>query len=190
MVAAIVCSCVQSQPLLLIITGKIVSLINSILNTALVLSGTGRHLDTLIPSEISSLAKFLFAALPVNVLALTLAKLSVTCFLLRLHLNKSLRIGVHCLQVLIVITLIATYVIRFLGCQPLEVYWDPTISGHCWSPYVGLWTLYLVTVLAALTDWISVLIPIFYIRKVYIERRIKCCIWLLTSLGILLVLQF
>ena len=81
------------------------------------------------------------------------------------------------------ITSLLDAAIIFPQCTPVQLNWDHSVEGHCWSPHAINATGIAQGIIAALTDFTLSLLPIVFLWKIKIHLRIKVGICGLMALG-------
>ena len=99
---------------------------------ALALNGGGRRAVYITPQQYTTNRKLSFAQQLIYVWAITMVKISIASFLLRLSPHRYyIRFLKLCKASLILATVCATLVI-LLQCQPVALAWDKSLKGSCW----------------------------------------------------------
>lgn len=96
-------------------------------------NGAGRHIVYLEPATASKGLKLNFATQPIYLWAITVVKVSIALFLLRIspaRFYKRLLIGI--IAFLIIYTFICFLTIM-LQCKNLAILWDSTVKTTCWT---------------------------------------------------------
>ncbi|KAK8117730.1 uncharacterized protein PG998_006011 [Apiospora kogelbergensis] len=176
--------------------------------------GAGRHFQYIQPPEHIAIGLHLnFATQPMCLVALTLTKVSVGVFLLRLAPTKKFRMFIHAIIAFTVLsstagfckpTLVPNYktahqlihmqiltsmgfhaVTVFFQCRPISFNWDNTTPGGKCIPARNLKiATYFNSILSALTDLIFALLPIPMLINVQLNWKAKSAIIGILSLGI------
>jgi len=131
-------------------------------------SGYGHHPDYVDPQRLIPLAKFLFLCQPVSVWALSCAKISVACCLLRIQrgvCSASRRTFLFCLIGLqVIITAIINY-FQLNTCRPLRANWGESAPDtQCIDQAAARTSIYVNLAMIAFTDLTFALLPLSMLR--------------------------
>ena len=98
--------------------------------------GYGRHQASLPLENVVQAVKYAWIAQMPIVLALTIARVSIAAFLLRLFAaNKWLKWFLLVMTLVNTIFAILPLIMIFAQCTPVTALWDPP-TGHCWNPKI------------------------------------------------------
>ncbi|GAB1320021.1 hypothetical protein MFIFM68171_10231 [Madurella fahalii] len=120
-------------------------------------------------SQFLPLAKFLFLSQPFSVWALSCAKISVACCLLRIQRGStrppSWRMFLYCLiGVQAIICAVITY-FQFTGCRPLRANWGERVPGaECVDVGTARTSIFVSLSMVAFTDLTFALLPLPLLR--------------------------
>ncbi|KAL5113697.1 hypothetical protein ACEQ8H_008426 [Pleosporales sp. CAS-2024a] len=146
--------------------------------------GAGRHIEYIELHDFQTSFKLNFVTQPLYLWAISLAKLSVGFFLLRIAVQPLYRkviIGIMCFMTFYTTGCFFTIVLQ---CTDLRVQWDQTVQGSCWTTRTLKSLSYTNQSLNILTDILfSVAIPIPMLWNVQMNRRQKVSIIGILSLG-------
>ncbi|KAK8108920.1 hypothetical protein PG984_014721 [Apiospora sp. TS-2023a] len=148
--------------------------------------GAGRHWQYIHPPEHIPIGLHLnFATQPMCLVALTLTKVSVGVFLLRLAPTKNYRAFIHFIIGFTVLSSTAGFLTVFFQCRPLSFNWDNTTpGGQCISARNLKIATYFNSILSASTDLIFALLPIPMLINVQLNWKAKSAIIGILSLGV------
>ncbi|KAK7960703.1 hypothetical protein PG988_011917 [Apiospora saccharicola] len=151
--------------------------------------GAGRHWQYIQPPGHIPVGLHLnFATQPMCLVALTLTKVSVGVFLLRLAPNKNYRAFIHFIIGFTVLSSTAGFLTVFFQCRPLSFNWDNTTpGGQCISARNLKITTYFNSILSASTGLIFAMLPIPMLINVQLNWKAKSAIIGILSLGVLRV---
>lgn len=142
------------------------------LNIYWVYLGLGQHIAQIDPSSMTNLIRINY---PVNLMynaALTLIKLSVLMFYVRVFkIVRIYQIALWLAGIIVVAWGITLFFTTLLACIPIEKNWYPSISGHCIErPY----TLLIPNIL---TDFILLILPMPMLWSIQLScpRKIGLC---------------
>ena len=93
--------------------------------------GLGRHTQYLTEYQAHQALKFLWVGFNITPSAEATAKISITIMLMRITTSKRWKWFFSTLIVLIILITIASLLTILLSCHPIELLWDPSISGSC-----------------------------------------------------------
>ncbi|KAK8091707.1 hypothetical protein PG997_002068 [Apiospora hydei] len=148
--------------------------------------GAGRHFQYIQPPEHVAIGLHLnFATQPMCLVALTLTKVSVGVFLVRLVPTKNYRVFIHAIIAFTVLSSTAGFLTVFFQCRPLSFNWDNTVPGGKCIPARDLKiATYFNSILSAATDLIFALLPIPMLINVQLNWKAKSAIIGILSLGV------
>ncbi|KAK8022568.1 hypothetical protein PG993_013335 [Apiospora rasikravindrae] len=148
--------------------------------------GAGRHFQYIQPPEHIAIGLHLnFTTQPMCLVALTLTKVSVGVFLVRLAPTKNYRILIHAIIAFTVLSSTAGFLTVFFQCRPLSFNWDNTTPGGKCIPARDLKiATYFNSVLSAATDLIFALLPVPMLINVQLNWKAKSAIIGILSLGV------
>ncbi|KAE8395289.1 hypothetical protein BDV23DRAFT_145559 [Aspergillus alliaceus] len=111
-------------------------------------------------------------------------KISISLFLKRLFLkSKKWKTFFWCFIAFNTITSALDAAFIFPQCTPVELNWDKTVEGHCWSPTaidaIGI----AQGSIAAATDFALSILPIVFLWNVKLPKRVKVGICGIMALG-------
>ncbi|KAK8057408.1 hypothetical protein PG996_011345 [Apiospora saccharicola] len=140
--------------------------------------GAGRHWQYIQPPGHIPVGLHLnFATQPMCLVALTLTKVSVGVFLLRLAPNKNYRAFIHFIIGFTVLSSTASFLTVFFQCRPLSFNWDNTTpGGQCISARNLKITTYFNSILSASTGLIFAMLPIPMLINVQLNWKAKSAI--------------
>jgi hypothetical protein len=112
----------------------------------------------------------------------------VGIFLLRLVEKRSQRIIIITLNVINVVYGVCYLAKMVFQCIPISFYWDRiagSTAGTCFNDNLGIQMTIGATVVAAVTDWIFALLPIWFMWNVRLSKQKKIVVCFLLGLGAL-----
>lgn len=139
-------------------------------------------------SHFLPLAKFLFLSQPFSVWALSCAKISVACCLLRIQHGTrpaTWRTFLYCLiGVQVIISAVINY-FQFTGCQPLRANWGESAPGaKCVDAVTARTSIFVSLAMVAFTDLTFALLPLPLLRDGPPMHE-KVAIWSMVFVGFL-----
>ncbi|TLD07935.1 hypothetical protein PspLS_12180 [Pyricularia sp. CBS 133598] len=151
---------------------------------AQVFNGAGRHIEYIPPPVVVRGLHYNFASQPLCLIALGFARISVSLFLIRLASSKKYK---WILWFLIGLTVVLTVVGVFqtlLQCRPMAFVWDKSIpGGECVSTEYLVYSSYVSSSLSCTSDFMLASLPIFMLRNVQMNLRVKLAVITILSLG-------
>lgn len=168
--------------------------------------GLGRHIAYVPKKNIPETFKWLWAAEPTNLFAVTLVRFSIALFFLRLVPPKKRYIWTIWTTVgILAISDIYISINFFFECRPIRKVWLPDTPGSCFSEEInqsGLWlfqgapaSLFSyglnvqadqpTTVASILTDIVLLCIPVGMFWRLQVDLRRRLGLIFLCGLGIL-----
>ncbi|TLS31286.1 hypothetical protein PpBr36_02330 [Pyricularia pennisetigena] len=151
---------------------------------AQVFNGAGRHIEYIPPAVVVRGLQYNFASQPLCLIALGFARISVSLFLIRLANSKKYK---YILWFLIGLTVVLTLVgvsQTLLQCRPMAYVWDKSIpGGTCVSTEYLVYSSYVSSALSCTSDFMLASLPIFMLRNVQMNRRVKVAVIGILSLG-------
>ncbi|KAJ5747750.1 uncharacterized protein N7511_009446 [Penicillium nucicola] len=145
--------------------------------------GAGRH--TAYVLETASKAMHLnFATQGIYLWAIGLVKVSIGLFLLRFAPQKSFRIFIWVVIILMTLYTTVCFLTLMFECKDIRTNWDKSVVSQCFSPRQLLILSYTNTALNILTDLIFSILPIFMLRHLQVNRRVKASLVCILGLGV------
>ncbi|KAI9667984.1 MAG: hypothetical protein M1821_000804 [Bathelium mastoideum] len=118
-----------------IVLGAILTVVTAGLWARGVESGFGRHLLTLSSTELVEYSKIDFIIYQTNGAALTLIKISILLFYVRIFDTRHFRPRVYIVGALVIAWFFANMFTALFQCNPIKKAWLPTLPyGHCINP--------------------------------------------------------
>jgi hypothetical protein len=99
-----------------------------------VLHGAGRHIAYLDPKTASIGLKLNFATQPIYLWAITVGKVSIALFLLRIAPAKLYKNFLWSMIIFLLAYNTACSATIILQCENLAIIWDNTVRTTCWEP--------------------------------------------------------
>ena len=97
--------------------------------------GAGRHYAYLQPARASLGLKLNFITQPIYLWAITVVKVSIAFFLLRIAPSKSYRRFLYGSIVFLIVYTFACFLTILCQCRPLNILWDgPAVKAVCFTP--------------------------------------------------------
>ncbi|KAH7115354.1 hypothetical protein B0J13DRAFT_459745 [Dactylonectria estremocensis] len=151
-------------------------------------NGLGRHNYYLSAEQSTEAAKYLFIQQPFWAWALSISKVSIALLLLRINRDsRPWRMSLYLMIALLLLIAAAINVFQFSTCRPLTAVWDKAIPGAtCLPREVVQVSIYVLSSLTIVTDFILALIPINFILKlVSLRPREKAALGVVMALGLI-----
>ena len=117
-------------------------------------------------------------------LTLMCSKLSIGFFLLRFfQQNRNWRWAIWGTMIVSTVTCLLGALVTLFQCNPIKKSWNPFVEGTC-HLQAGNYTAHLQGVVSLLADFTFAILPVFFLWKVQMKRRIKAAICVLMGLGV------
>ncbi|OGE50290.1 hypothetical protein PENARI_c017G04799 [Penicillium arizonense] len=116
--------------------------------------------------------------------AIGLVKVSIGLFLLRFAPQKGYKIFIWVVIVLMTLYTAICFLTLVFECKDIRTNWDKNVVSECFSSRQLLILSYTNTALNILTDLIFALLPIFMLRHLQVNRRVKASLVCILGLGI------
>ena len=156
----------------------------SVLTGLTVHLGLGRHIQYLEFNDASKALEYFFIIQVISVLTLMCSKLSIGFFLLRFfQQNRNWRWAIWGTMAISTLTCLLAVLVDLFQCNPIEKNWNPFIDGTC-HLQAGNYTGHLQGVVSLLADFTFAILPIFFLWKIQMKKRIKVAICILMGLGV------
>ena len=97
-------------------------------------NGAGRHVAYLDPDKVVTGLKLNFASQPIYLWAITVVKISIAFFLLRIAPNKFYTKGLWAMIIFLTTYTTVCFMTIMLQCTNVAILWDPAIKATCWRP--------------------------------------------------------
>ena len=105
--------------------------------------GVGRHIYFLGHEQSVKALRFDWLSQAFVIPALTIGKISVSFFILRLSNTKWHTWFFHTINATLIIINIPLIVLTYAQCKPAALLWDPSLHGYCWDPiHQGTWAIF------------------------------------------------
>ena len=172
-------------------------------NVYQIANGTGRHVESLTPAQLSEFIKWTFVEGVGFVISTCFVKISVCVFILR-FINKTrstLRYFIYVLMGFLIVSTLSLVIALLAQCRPLKALYVLNIKGKCYSKNVSITIAYIQAGRCALqikcdnaddelainifTDFTCAGLPFFVIRKLQMKRSLKIGLSTLMGLGIM-----
>ena len=146
--------------------------------------GLGRHIQYLAFDNATKALEYFFIIEVISMLTLMFSKLSIGFFLLRFfQQNRNWRWAIWGTMAISTVTCLLGALVALFQCNPIKKMWNPFIDGTC-HPQAGNYTSHLQGVVSLLADFTFAILPVFFLWKVQMKRRIKFAICILMGLGV------
>ena len=113
-------------------------------------------------------------------------KLSISLMLLRLVIEKSHRLLIYVVTVIIQVYSVVFFFLFIFQCLPLSYFWtrfQGVTDGQCMDPQIIVTATYVYSGIAVLYDWTMALLPWFVVRKLQMNLRTKLLCAIILALG-------
>ncbi|CDM27850.1 hypothetical protein CBS147339_4409 [Penicillium roqueforti] len=148
-----------------------------------VIYGAGRHM--IYVQETSVKAMHLnYATQGIYMWAIGLVKVSIGLFLLRFAPRKGYKVFIWVVIVLMTLYTAICFLTLIFECSDIRSNWDPSVKSKCFSRKQLLVLTYTNTALNILTDLIFAVLPVFMLRHLQVNRRVKASLICILGLGV------
>ncbi|KAL8957073.1 MAG: hypothetical protein Q9193_005560 [Seirophora villosa] len=115
------------------------SLLGTVANVYQVANGTGRHIETLTPEQLSEFIKWTFVEGVAFVISTCFVKLSVCTFILRLidNTRRIMHYFVYVLMGFLIVSTLGLVIALLAQCRPLKALYVLDLKGKCYSKNVS-----------------------------------------------------
>ncbi|KAJ4352927.1 hypothetical protein N0V95_003837 [Ascochyta clinopodiicola] len=147
--------------------------------------GAGRHKQYIDPSDYANGYKLNFVTQFIHLFAISLVKVSVGFFLLRIAVSCIYRRIIISVMGFLLVYTIGSFFTIVLQCTNVAVLWDPTVTATCWSPHTIRALSYVNVSLNIVTDLLfSFAIPIPLLWSLRMNKRQRLSLIGVFGLGI------
>ncbi|KAI1180227.1 hypothetical protein F4777DRAFT_599137 [Nemania sp. FL0916] len=153
-----------------------------------VTDGLGRHLGCVSQDAAVQATKYQYIAEVLEIVCVVFSRTSVALFVVRLFgVTRPLRIFLYSYTLFMATSLLTTAGLVLAVCSPVQALWDPAVAATatCWSETVRETIDYLNGAISILSDFLLALLPIYFLIKLQMSRRLKVGLVLLLALGLL-----
>ncbi|PLB47462.1 integral membrane family protein [Aspergillus steynii IBT 23096] len=145
--------------------------------------GAGRH--TAYVLDTATMATHLnFATQAIYMWAIGLVKISIGLFLLRFAPRRGYKVFIWVVIVLMFLYTAICFFTLIFQCKDIRSIWDQSVKSECFKPPQLLALSYTNTALNILTDLVFAILPVFMLRHLQVNRRVKASLMCILGLGI------
>lgn len=169
----------------------VLAIITTVIVTLEVHYGVGRHAAYLTVPHLVKAVQMIWLTAPFSTMSACFGKISIALLLMRIDdRNRSYRIFLWCLIVLLFVVNLLLTIITFAQCTPVYFLWDrlaePNVSYHgsCWNPNVQKNYGYFQGAFSSFSDLVLALFPILIVWKLQMETRLKIGLAGVMGLGV------
>ncbi|KAA8911652.1 hypothetical protein FN846DRAFT_935154 [Sphaerosporella brunnea] len=146
--------------------------------------GSGHHIWDIPPADFVMALKYNFFTQVITVPCLAIVKDSIALLLLRLAATEFYRrVCIIFITVLSTYSLASTFTVIF-QCVPVQAAWDSSVPNQkCMTPAVRVGLSYSYSIIAVISDFFLVLLPIAMLWNAQITRRQRVAICGILSVG-------
>ncbi|KAJ5502236.1 hypothetical protein N7463_005110 [Penicillium fimorum] len=145
--------------------------------------GAGRHMVFVQETAVTAM-HLNYATQGIYMWAIGLVKISIGLFLLRFAPRRGYRIFIWVVLVLMALYTTICFLTLIFECHDVRANWDPAVKSKCFSRTQLLTLSYTNTALNILTDLIFAVLPVFMLRHLQVNRRVKASLVCILGLGI------
>ncbi|KAH8653225.1 hypothetical protein BGZ60DRAFT_533409 [Tricladium varicosporioides] len=144
--------------------------------------GFGKHLYSLNEGDLLKILRSFYIAENIYVVALSVTKLSILCFYMRIFQHQALfRTGVWTTIAFIVLSTTIISILTIFQCRPITYFWNRDIKGGVCLDVNAL--AYANSALSMVQDVVIVFLPIPVVWKINLDSRKKFGIGIMFALG-------
>ena len=145
--------------------------------------GSGQHIQDLTLEQAEDVLKYVYATEFLIFPALSLTKISICFFVLRIKNTKAMRIALYAMMTLLVLTSLMCEILLFAQCRPLEAFWDRA-AGTCWDFNIYNNIIWVQVASSIFSDAVCTFLPIFVLWNIRIALKFKIAVGSLMALGL------
>ncbi|KAJ5483430.1 hypothetical protein N7530_002676 [Penicillium desertorum] len=145
--------------------------------------GAGRHVVYVQDTAVTAM-HLNYATQGIYMWAIGLVKISIGLFLLRFAPRKGYKVFIWVVIVLMTLYTAICFLTLIFQCQDIRSNWDSSVKSKCFTPKQLLTLSYTNTALNILTDLIFAVLPVFMLRHLQVNRRVKASLICILGLGI------
>lgn len=116
-------------------------------------------------------------------MTMMVAKISIAIFLLRIVFERVHKWTLYVAMAVTVIAGLAFFFVTLFQCSPVSYFWIRSQDGHCMDPYIVVVLAMVYSVLAIISDLTFVILPVFMLWNLRMDRRTKIALVPLLSMG-------
>ncbi|KAF2708442.1 hypothetical protein K504DRAFT_535041 [Pleomassaria siparia CBS 279.74] len=135
--------------------------------------GMGRHFNDpslTFPNDILIYSYYLYINQVINLIAMTVLKLSICAYLLALNFSTIYIVVVWASILMVTVFNFLLPIMSIFGCRPFEANWNRALKGKCWFQS-GPGLTYMQGVSNCVTDAVYVIAPLIYLRTIQLPSR-------------------
>ncbi|KAJ5787195.1 hypothetical protein N7457_002185 [Penicillium paradoxum] len=145
--------------------------------------GAGRHM-IYVQHTATTAMRLNFATQGIYLWAIGLVKISIGLFLLRFAPRKGYKIFIWVVIVLMGLYTTICFLTLMFQCRDIRSNWDSSVQSKCFSTKQLLALSYTNTALNILTDLIFAVLPVFMLRHLQVNIRVKLSLICILGLGV------
>ncbi|KAJ5193983.1 hypothetical protein N7491_001314 [Penicillium cf. griseofulvum] len=145
--------------------------------------GAGRHMVFVQETAVKGM-HLNYATQHLYLWAIGLVKISIGLFLLRFAPRKGYRIFIWTIIVLMALYTTICFLTLIFECKDIRSNWDSSVKSECFTSKQLMALSYTNTALNILTDLIFAVLPVFMLRQLQVNSRVKASLICILGLGI------
>ncbi|KAH8671503.1 hypothetical protein BX600DRAFT_537877 [Xylariales sp. PMI_506] len=145
--------------------------------------GTGQHTSNLSADQIFEAKKFWWLCYIWYSVTMTLSKLSIAIFLLRITVQRIHRYIIVVALVFSVLSGLIFLLITMLQCKPISYFWDQNQDGSCLSTEIIIILVYIYSSFSMVCDFTFALLPVDLLRGLQMKKEVKMSLIPILSMG-------
>ena len=147
--------------------------------------GLGRHRYYLSHDDYQEYRKYTFGQWIQTFFSLMITKISICLLLLRITIIHWVKRPIQWMIWILIVTNVILTFLWIFQCSPVDLYWDKTRSGKCFSKGYTLRVIFAQAIVSILSDFLLATFPIIILCNVRINRKLKIGLCILMGLGVI-----
>ena len=111
------------------------------------------------------------------------SKISIAIFLLRVVFERIHKWILYIAMAISIVAGLTFFFVTLFQCNPISLFWDRDQDGQCLDPYIVVVLAIIYSVFAIISDLTFVILPIFLLWDLRMNRRAKIALVPLLSMG-------
>lgn len=137
--------------------------------------GTGQHRSAITDENAQIALRYWFFCELFYTLTTSTLKISIGLFLMRITVSRPHIWIIRSIMIASAVVGVVYCFIVLFQCQPTSYWWDltPGAKGKCLNPSLEANTLYVVSALNSLADWVFGILPFFVVKDLQMKTSLK-----------------
>ncbi|KAJ5105462.1 hypothetical protein NUU61_002809 [Penicillium alfredii] len=145
--------------------------------------GAGRH-TVYVQDTATKAIQLNFATQVIYLWGVGLVKVAIGLFLLRFAPRRGYRIFIWSVIVFMMLYTTICFFTEIFQCKDIRAIWDMTVKSKCFTPKQLLELSYVNAGFNVLTDVVFAILPIFMLRHLQVNKRVKASLICILGLGL------